>query len=182
MGNKTVRKLKRIKIYEEYVILTGSFEKAAILGQMIYWSERVKDFDVFIEEENKRRELHGKEPIELQHGWIYKSAKQLSEETMLYKDHKTIRRYLQEFIKKGWLSERNNPNYKWDKTKQYRVNLNQIAEDLEAHGLTLPSYRTDLRLGKIPDQEGKIPNQESKIPDQESKIPVQYQILHTILT
>lgn len=154
-----LKRLKRIKVYEEYVLLTGSFEKAVVLGQMIYWSERIKDFDAFIAEENERRKQNNKEPIELQHGWIYKSAEQLNEETMLHKTPNTIRNYLREFVRKGWLSERNNPVHKWDRTKQYRVNLNKIAEDLNALGLALPGYRVEFPTEKISDREENISDQ-----------------------
>jgi hypothetical protein len=44
-------KLKRAVIKEEYVALTGSVDKALILNQFVYWSERVRDFDLFVKEE-----------------------------------------------------------------------------------------------------------------------------------
>ena len=45
-----MKKLRRVVIKEELVALTGSVDAAIVLNQMIYWSERVKDFDDFIAE------------------------------------------------------------------------------------------------------------------------------------
>ena len=73
------RKLKRVVIKEELFALTGDFKEAIILNQFIYWSERIRDFDKFVEEENKRRQMEtGEEPIDLNNGWIFKSVKELN--------------------------------------------------------------------------------------------------------
>ena len=66
-----LKKLNRVVIKEELVQLTGDFKLAIILNQMIYWSERVKDFDKFIAEEKQRYEREDKaSDLELQNGWI----------------------------------------------------------------------------------------------------------------
>src|SRR5437764_2707614 len=93
IGGFFMSKLKRAIIKEELLTLTGDFKKAVILNQMIYWSERVADFDRFIEEEKKRasyamgtderQQAELTERLPLSQGWIYKSAEELSEETML---------------------------------------------------------------------------------------------------
>jgi len=60
------------------------YTKAILLNQFIYWSERVNDFDLFLDEEKQRAEDEGKGlDIQKRRGWIYKSAEELSEETML---------------------------------------------------------------------------------------------------
>jgi|LFRM01.1.fsa_nt_gb hypothetical protein len=138
---KEPKRLKRVVIKEEFVALTGSVEKAIILNQLLYWSERIKDFDKFITEENARKEKHGIEEIEdLCHGWIYKTSLELSEETMLGKSPQTIRRHLDELIEKGWIQARKNPKYKWDQTYQYRVNIVKIQSDLFELGYPLDGY------------------------------------------
>ena len=48
-----VKKLKRIVIKEELFSITNDTFEAIILGQMIYWQERVNDFDKFIKEEKR---------------------------------------------------------------------------------------------------------------------------------
>ena len=51
-------KLKRAVIKEELIAITGNFIEAVILNQMIYWSERINDFDNFIREKRKEWDLY----------------------------------------------------------------------------------------------------------------------------
>lgn len=134
------RKLKRVVIKEELVELTGDYKKALILNQFLYWSERVKDFDNFIIEENKRKKVDSANDLNLTHGWIYKTAKELSEEIMVNLSESNIRIHINILIDNGWLIQRANPKYKWDKTIQYRVNILKIQEDLQELGFNLDGY------------------------------------------
>jgi len=139
------KKLKRVVIKEEFVALTGDIAKAIILNQFIYWSERVQDFDQFIAEEQARCQQDGTMiNIQLTNGWIYKSSEELSEETMLNLSVSNIRKHLKDLISKGWISERTNPVHKWDRTKQYRVNLAKIHKDLQKLGYLLQDYKVDV--------------------------------------
>lgn len=138
--------LKRVVIKEEFVKLTGDFKKAVILNQLIYWSQRVSDFDDFIKEENKRinnNDIDDK-PTPLQCGWIYKKAQDLSDETMLGLSKQTIGRIMDNLCNHGWVEKRRNPRYKWDKTYQYRVNIMKIAVDLHRLGYVLQDYKIDI--------------------------------------
>ncbi|MCK8825876.1 hypothetical protein [Fuchsiella alkaliacetigena] len=145
MSTFKTERLKRAVIKEELVILTGDFKKAIILNQFLYWSQRVKDFDKFIAEERQRAEQQGQRiNIEPRKGWIYKSAKDLSQETMLNLSPNTIRKHTQALIDNQWLQRRQNPNNNWDNTYQYRLNLLQIQEDLIELGYTLEGYRFNL--------------------------------------
>ena len=139
------QKLNRVVIKEELVELTGDFIKAALLNQFIYWSERVKDFDKFIQEERSRVESDGKElNIDLQNGWIYKKSEELSKETMLNMTAKSIRNHVKELVGRGFLSERTNPKFKWDKTMQYRVNLTKIQDELHKINYHLEGYKVSI--------------------------------------
>lgn len=161
-----MRKLKRVVIKEELVDLTGSIDAAIVINQMIYWSERVKDFDKFIEEENSRAEKEGIEQTEYQNGWIYKSADQLETELLRFKSTKTIARILDNLTQKGWLSRRRNPKYKWDKTYQYRVNYRAIQHDLVRIGYTLEGYESlNVAFLKMRDREDDLGNGEDKVRD-----------------
>lgn len=135
--------LKRCVIKEEFVALTGDFKKAVVLNQMIYWSERVRDFDKFIEEEKNRAAMHQVDPQnkELTNGWIYKKAEELSQETMLGISKNTMGRILEYLVSKGWLDRRRNPRYNYDKTYQYRVNIIKIQKDLLYIGYHLEGYK-----------------------------------------
>lgn len=130
------KKLKRATIKEELVVLTGDCLKAVVLNQFIYWSERTRDFDAFIEEEKKR---NPETVVNLTHGWIYKSAKELSDEVMIG-SHDTVARKLAELVKDGWIKRRNNPNYTWDRTYQYRPAIREIQIALQELGYALDGY------------------------------------------
>ena len=140
------KKLKRVVIKEELVALTGDIYKAIILNQFIYWSERIADVDKFIEEESKRLlvEKGIESTIEKQHGWIYKKAEELSRETMLGLAPSNIRKHIQALVDNGWLDQRRNPKYKWDKTYQYRPNIVKIQKDLHLLGYSLEGYPLQL--------------------------------------
>ncbi len=146
-GETAMRKLKRVVVKEELVALTGDLESALILNQFIYWSERVKDFDKFIMEEAEIREKEclEKPNIQLSNGWIYKDMEELKGELMLSCSIATISRKLSKIVDSGWLDRRNNPEHKWDKRYQYRVNLNKIALDLYELGYALQDYKVDLK-------------------------------------
>ncbi|CAH2213206.1 hypothetical protein [Tepidibacter aestuarii] len=79
--------------------------EAILLNQMIYWSEKVQDFDKFINEENERVQKYNEksESIqELNNGWIYKKASELKEELMDIASEKTISRKLDSLVEKGY--------------------------------------------------------------------------------
>ena len=139
------RKLKRAIIKEEYVEITGDVFSAVILNQFIYWLDKMRDVDEYITQERKRATENGSSvKIELTNGWIYKTAEELSNETMLGLSENTIRKYLQNLIDKGFLAVRTNENYKWDRTKQYRVDLVAVERALSEKGFHLSDYKIEL--------------------------------------
>ncbi|MBW2599850.1 MAG: hypothetical protein JRC60_07210, partial [Deltaproteobacteria bacterium] len=137
------RKLKRSVVKEELIAITGNCCAAIILAQMMYWAERVADHDRFISEENQRRQISDTfdQEIPKRHGWIYKSAKDLCWETMLGLSENSVRKYLKQLISQGFLESRRNPKYHWDRTKQYRVNLQNIHFTLQKYGYPLDGYQ-----------------------------------------
>ena len=74
-------------------------------------------------------------------GWIYKTAEELSEELMIGMSKATIGRYIKQLVESGYLIQRRNPKYKWDKTYQYRVNLYKIQLELGKMGYVLEGYK-----------------------------------------
>lgn len=135
-------KLGRVVIKEELVALTGDYKLSIVLNQMLYWSERVADFDKFISEEKERFDAENIDSsnLEYRNGWIYKKADELAEECMITNSEATMRRYLDKLVEKGWLSKRTNPKYRWDKTLQYRVNIHKLQRDLQTLGYFLEGY------------------------------------------
>ena len=133
--------LKRVVIKEELLRLTGDMFRAIILNQFIYWSQRVRDVDRFISEEQKRMEQEASElNIKPTNGWIYKTADELLEETMLGISRQSVNRYVSTLVEQGYLMCRNNPDHKWDRTKQYRVDFVKVRHDLAVLGYTLDGY------------------------------------------
>lgn len=145
---KKVNKLKRAVVREEYVALTGCYKKAIVLNQMIYWSERIRDFKKFIEEENERLEENDEQKINLEAGWIYKKAEELSEETMMKLSKSSMLRILNDLVEAKFLNRRRNPKYKWDKTYQYRVDLIYISDELSKIDYSLNDYKVDIGVSK----------------------------------
>lgn len=144
-------KIKKAVIREDLLSITKDYRKAILLNQFIYWSERVSDADKFIEKENEIAKNNGEVERELFYGWIYKTAEELADEVMLGLSASQIRRYINDLVGLGYLSKRNNPKYKWDRTLQYRVNLVNIAKCLKKNGFPLSDYKID-----IPDDENTI--------------------------
>lgn len=149
-------------VREELVVITGNYIKAILLNQLIYWSKRVKDSNLYFLEEKKRMQLErDSDDSPLSYGWIYKKAEELSEETMLNLNEKTIRTYLKELDDMGYIAQRRNPKYKWDRTIQYRVNLTKVIEDLNRIGYHIEEYIMLLPSGNFSnsndDNSGAIP-------------------------
>lgn len=171
-------KLKRVVIKEELVHLTGDYFKAILLNQFIYWSERVYDFDKFIEEERERMKQDGQELNMLPtKGWIYKTAEELADETMLGVSVQTIGRHLKVLIDQGYLLQRNNPEHKWDRTKQYRVNLTKIRKDLESTGYVLEGYAMLNAISKMENANSTVEDANSKMENGDSVLENQDSIL-----
>lgn len=131
------RSLKVAVLREEFVALTGDAFQAIVLNQFIYWVQKVNDFDDFIREEQERNPDCN---VFLRHGWIYKKAQDLIEETMLRMSENTMRRILKTLIEKGWVEERTNPDNRWNKVLQYRPDLKKIQQDLYVLGYALPGF------------------------------------------
>jgi hypothetical protein len=144
---KEPKKLKRAVIKEELVELTNDTITAIILNQFIYWAERVSDFDKFISEEAERAKSENKDVgIQHQNGWIYKKATELAEECMLKMSEVAIRTHIKKLVDLQILKERRNPLYKWDKTLQYRLDMQELIKRLNSLGYTLEGYRIQENL------------------------------------
>lgn len=126
-----------VVIREEFVALTGNPLIAAVLNQLVYWSGRVSNFDLFLNEE---KYPPPKSKAGRRYGWYYKSSQELIDETMLCVTPATLRKYLNYLEERGWIETRRNPQNKWDNTTQYRVNLRTLIHDLQRRGYPLPRF------------------------------------------
>lgn len=142
-------------VRRELKVLTGNFMSAMVLNQFIYWSQRIKYVDKYIAEERERAAKGGETIVmPLAQGWFYKSSEELNEELMWDAKPATVRSYIKKLVAQGYVEERNNPDRKWDRTKQYRVNLVKVITDLNKLGYNLPQYKnllmpTDTSFSKI---------------------------------
>jgi hypothetical protein len=176
-GYPAARPLRRVVIKEEYVALTGDKDSAILLNQIDYWAKRCHDIDKYLAEEEARAS-HNDIQVDFPYtyGWIYKTAKELSEECMLDLDPTTVRAKMKRMIEKGWISERNNPDprFKWDKTKQYRFNAKKVAEDLGRLGYPLEGWvlqgHVQNRSCEIQDRSCEIQDRSCEIPDRSCEI------------
>ena len=152
--------LKRVVIKEELVELTGDYRPAIILNQFIYWSERIKDVDKYINEETERALKDNLEVnIDTSNGWIYKSSEELNEEIMLGMSVATIRKYIKQLVDAGYLKQRKNPKYKWDNTIQYRVDIYKIQLDLAKLGYALEGYKLLPNIQIVQEDSKKAPTE-----------------------
>lgn len=140
MVSPRIKEPKVVVIREEFIAITGDPLIAAVLNQLVYWSQRVSNVDLFMEEE---KASPPKEGSSLQYGWFYKTSSELIEETMLCVTPVTLRRYLNFLEECGWIETRTNPQNKWDRTTQYRVNLRKLSSDLQGEGYALPGFLKD---------------------------------------
>lgn len=123
----------RVVIREELVALTGSWRKALILDQFLYWTKKTWDLYDFLLEER------GNESVK-KRGWIPKRSSQLIDELMLDTTEPTIRIDIQALVNDGLLQDRRNPFSGFAKTLQYRINLLTIQERLSRLGYVLNGY------------------------------------------
>lgn len=126
------QELIRIVVKEELVAMTQHRDEAIILNQFLYWTPKTKTFKQFIEEESNQDTA--------EFSWIYKKAEDLKDELLMVDTNvKTVRKYLNNLVEKGYLLRRRNPFYKYDKTYQYRVNVKHIMFELNTLGYEVVS-------------------------------------------
>lgn len=142
--------LKVSILREELVKLTNDSNKAIVLNQFLYWSERTKTATGFVREEIERIKRYTENndtsvlsylAEDLKQGWIYKSATDLIQDTLLTISKATMNRIIADLVANQWILRRKNPRYKGDNTPQYRVNLFKLQLDLYSIGYSLNGYR-----------------------------------------
>jgi hypothetical protein len=146
-----VRK-KKVVLREDFMELTKDINQALVLSQMLYWTKKIDNLNDMILEENKRLAEHGQPQIEYFHGWIWKSARQMKEELFHALSEDAIQRAFVALADKGIFIKRRNPNFKYDRTLQYRIDLVLLRRMLKDIGVEF----TDFQLDSIPHSAGSI--------------------------
>lgn len=163
--------MKREKIAvlrEGLLALTGNVNAAIILNQFIYWAECKAESDAMYAKEIEAYEReYGDVNFKPTFGWIYKSSVELAEETMLGLSPASMRKFIKQLVDSGFLQERRNPKFKWDRTMQYNVNLKFIQQKLQKLGFVLNGYKFDTK--QVTDEKNAADNTDME--DEKSKIP-----------
>jgi hypothetical protein len=119
---------KVIPLREEYRSLTGDTNSALILNQFIYY---VRSDHKYLQEEMRNLVAPKKSQ---EHGWIKKSASEIKDDLFESISSKTVERRLKDLSGVGYLAVRNSTFNKWDRSKEYRVNLSLIHAQLQELG------------------------------------------------
>jgi hypothetical protein len=129
-------------VREEFYKLTSDFFEALVLNQFNFYQLATRDIDEFIEQENARSRVHDIRDgyIDPCNGWFWKSAEQLCEELMRPFKRTKAQEVIQSLIDRGWVMVRENPAKKWDRIKQYRLDLVKIVRDLQDLNLQIPIW------------------------------------------
>lgn len=149
----STEKIKKAVLREDLLSIVGNYKEAIILNQFIYWSDKVVDADKLIEKENEIARKHGDAEREPLYGWMYKTAEELADEVMLGLSAVQMRRYIKALVDYGFIYERKNPKYKWDRTLQYRINLVAIARALKKNGYPLSDYKIEFPSNETQNEE-----------------------------
>ncbi|MDP6526184.1 MAG: hypothetical protein QGH15_18385 [Kiritimatiellia bacterium] len=135
------RRLRRTVIKEELVAVTGDPMSAAVLNYFIECTEYARRIDEHIEAEKSLLNEWAREDfcIEPTEGWVRRGAKDLARDLMIGSD-RTTRSYAATCIRLGLIEERRNPHNKFDGTKQYRVDFDELRRQLRVKGFVLGDY------------------------------------------
>jgi len=151
---------RKVLLREDLMELTKDINQALVLSQMIYWTKRVNDLNDLIFEENKRLAEHGQKQKDYCHGWIWKSARQMKEELFHALSEDAIQRAFANLTEMGLFVKRRNPEFRYDRTLQYRVDLLLLRRLLKEIGIDF----TDFQLDSIPHSAESITHTAGSIP------------------
>lgn len=138
--SKVYKRARFSVLREEYLAITGSYAQSVVLDQMIVWARTTDRLQLLIE--NNKYILTDEDGTDITKEdlrWTYKSAKELSAETLL--TEKQCRDGLQELTKKGYLERRRNPKIKWDKTFQYKINYENVINAVLQMGFGIEALK-----------------------------------------
>lgn len=144
--NGKERKLKRAVIKEELVALTGQWQEAVILQQLLHWTQTINQSDELIRQQVAAFKQMGmeKEADEIssliRDGWFYKSAEELADELMCMKKTQ-VNNYLNRLEEKKFF--KSVPFSPTKRTRYIKVNVRYIRDELAKLGYTLEGFVWD---------------------------------------
>lgn len=144
-GNKELRfEYGFLALRPNIVAAVGNCKLALILARILFLAEGARDAELRMAEEKRRAAAHldGENLPEPAHGWITKSADAINDEAMLDANRKTIMGYMKKLEDLGFIYCRTvkNPENKYDRRNQYRVNYIALNAAMQEHGMHLEEY------------------------------------------
>jgi hypothetical protein len=126
-----------VMIRADYVALcAGNHCAAALLNVLEYWTGVKLGGKDQAQAHNRILTEGGKDPTQNEELWIYKSNAEFVQELLeLFKETK-VRKALEYLEGRGFVSTRHNPNYGWDRTLQYLLNVENVIDALHTVKIT----------------------------------------------
>ncbi len=158
-------------VRSEYLtVCEGKHCAAALLNHFEHLTNSKLDEAEQVKIRNQIAAKQGLPQLTLDGLWIYKTQTELKAELLGMFTEKTIREHLKWLQEKGFLYRRNNPNKKWDRTIQYRLDIEKVNSVIASlHSVLLPDAIgtfTESNRSESPDAIGKsavaIPETTSK--------------------
>jgi len=133
-----------VMLRSEFLAITNNHCAAKLLAIFEFWTNKLKQT--------------GKGTRE----WIYKSVARLHEELMGEHGTNSIRAAINILTEKGFLEKQHNPHIKYDRTYQYRLNVEKVQKALQY--LIYPEDQMDF----TPQDNGFVHTEESICPESEN--------------
>ncbi|MGI8711377.1 MAG: hypothetical protein ACR2LA_10325 [Acidimicrobiales bacterium] len=154
---------------EDYLRICGGNACAAmILSQMEHWNIVKLEAAGQAQALNEAARRAGEEATQDTERWVYKSLPEMKEELMGLFGDKAISAGFAALIAAGFLEQRTNPKFTWDRTRQYRFHTENVQADIDQLGETEPNS---------PDEEWRQADQSSEdtvpmaSPNQRAELP-----------
>lgn len=146
--------VKRISYSEvELTLCDGDHAAANLLGIMIYWNRVKVRSNPQVLAENERRAKDGLDSIEVDR-WVYKTYEGFVDDSMGNLKRHDVKRGLKLLLERGFIEDRNNPRFQWDRTKQYRLNVDAVnAATRSAFGDLLNGHGQPIDRSQVTDGE-----------------------------
>ena len=134
---------KVVVVREDFMRLCeGKRDSAVLLSILTYWTEIKLGMFNQVTHENEAREKDGLPPIDIDDLWVWKSYEELLEESLGLLTEYSLKKAIAHLKELGLLEVRKNPRYRWDRTNQYRLNLDVLIRKLKEIHQTLETHHS----------------------------------------
>ena len=138
-----------VQVKEHYVELCSDAPDpacaAAMLNLFEFWTNVKIAMNEQSEKHNSIRQLNGLDANQDTGLWIWKTNEDLHAELMSIWGKSKVENTRKWLVDVGFLAQRNNPDYGWDRTYQYRLNTTTVQRLIDQPSLS-PAYMQSLDL------------------------------------